>query len=399
MTAHNKKRTLMILGAGIYQLPAIRKAKALGIEVITVDYLPNNIGHKYSDIYEDISTIEAEKVLSAARKHKIDGIMTIASDIAVPTVAYVAKNLNLPSAGVEQASIISNKARFKSFLKQRGFAVPDFRECKNIGELIRYIDKTGLPILIKPVDRSGSKAIYRIDTTEGIEGKFKESKAASFKKSVCAEKILKGTEIGCETFCFDGNPEFINFTNKYLKGHIVNGHSLPCSLPRKKLEKIKKRVSDVIKALGIKWGPVNLDVMICGDNIYILDIGARLGGNCLPKIIYMSTGVDTVKLSIEVALGKRLEIPTEIRKDAYAVRIIGSPRDGMLKNHADIKNIIEKYPDILEIVIDRKPGEKVTAFNEGKNRVGHIITKGGNVKEAESNLILAERALNLRYSK
>ena len=115
------QKKLMLLGGLRYLLPVIEEAHKLGAYVITVDYLPDNIAHKYSDEYHNVSILDREAVLELARKLEIDGIMSFAVDPGVTTAAYVAEEMNLPFQGsYESISILQNKGRFRRFLTDNG---------------------------------------------------------------------------------------------------------------------------------------------------------------------------------------------------------------------------------------------------------------------------------------
>ncbi|MFA4851409.1 MAG: ATP-grasp domain-containing protein [Bacteroidales bacterium] len=389
----------MILGAGIYQLPAIKTAKKLGYEVITVDNIPDNVGHKLSDFSENVSTVDANGVLNVAKKHKIDGIMTIASDIAVLTVAYVGNKLHLPTITLEQAAIFSSKPRFKQFLFLKHFNVPVFKEVKCLKDAEALFNELGGPLFIKPSDRSGSKGVARINSLNELMQKFPTALGASLIGSVCVERFLEGVEVGCEAFCFGGKVAVIVITNKKMTDQfVVCGHSVPSDLSPDKINQVEAMVEKVIKALDINWGPVNLDIMITKNGLYVIDIGARLGGNGLPQIVGFSTGIDTVKMAIEVALGEKPSVPVRINDHPAGVRIFGTARKAILISYADFGSICSRFPEVIELVMDYHPGQKVNAFSEGKNRIGHVIVECRPEQNADLILDLIEQKLNFQYA-
>ena len=160
-------KKLMILGGARYALPVIEAAHKLGIYVITCDYLPDNIAHKYSDEYCNVSIIDKEKTLEAAKKLKIDGIMSFACDPGVITAAYVAEKMGLPNVGpYESVCILQNKGKFREFLKENNFTVPTAKSYKKIEDALNDIDKFNWPVIVKPTDSAGSKGVTRVDDKE-----------------------------------------------------------------------------------------------------------------------------------------------------------------------------------------------------------------------------------------
>lgn len=185
MTAEIKKKKLMLLGGLRYLLPVIEEAHKLDIHVITVDYLPDNIAHKYSDEYHNVSIIDKEAVLSLARKLEIDGIMSFAVDPGVVTAAYVAENMGLPFQGpYESVRILQDKALFRRFLTENGFNVPKAKGYENIDDALNDVDFFNWPVIVKPVDSAGSKGVTRVDRPEdlakAVEYALSESHSGNF---------------------------------------------------------------------------------------------------------------------------------------------------------------------------------------------------------------------------
>lgn len=160
----------MVLGGSRYALPVIKAAHDLGIYVITCDYLPDNIAHKYSDEYCNVSIIDKEKTLEAAKKLNIDGIMSFACDPGVITAAYVAEQMGLPNVGpYESVCILQNKSKFREFLTQNGFTVPTAKGYKNIDDALKDVGMFHWPVIVKPTDSAGSKGVTRVDDPKDLE--------------------------------------------------------------------------------------------------------------------------------------------------------------------------------------------------------------------------------------
>lgn len=389
---------LMILGAGIYQLPAIKSAKELGHTVITVDNIPNNIGHKYSDFCENVSTIDTKGVLEVARKHKIDGIMTIASDIALPVVSFVGEKLELQTLNRYQAEIMSSKPNFRYFLQTNKLPSPEFCEATTWADIEMFFKKVGPPLFIKPSDRSGSKGVAKANSLNELFQYFPKALEASLKGSVCVERFLDGIEVGCEAFCFEGKVEIIAITNKRLTdSHVVCGHSLPCKLSSESVKQVKEITGKVIKALDIRWGPVNLDIILTKDGPYVIDIGGRIGGNGLPQIVRFSTEINTLEMAIEFALGEKPKVPDRVETIPAGVRIFGAAFKAILKSYTDPNMVCLRFSEIIELAMDYESGQRVNAFSEGRNRIGHVIAKGKAGQDIDSVLDSIEKALNFQY--
>ena len=151
-------KKLLLLGGTRYLLPVIKAAHSLGMYVITCDYLPVNIAHKYSDEYLNVSIIDKEAVLNVAKRKQIDGIMSFATDPGVVTAAYVAEKMGLPSCGpYESVCILQDKGRFRKFLENHNFIVPHAKSYTDIEKAILEINYFNWAVIVKPVDSAGSK--------------------------------------------------------------------------------------------------------------------------------------------------------------------------------------------------------------------------------------------------
>jgi len=175
-------KKLFILGGSRYALPVIKAAHQLGAYVITADYLPDNIAHRYADEYRNVSVVEKEKVLDIAKKLKIDGIISFACDPGVVTAAFVAEKMGLPSCGpYKSVELLQNKKRFRQFLTDNGFNTPTAKGYTNIEQALNDIDCFSWPVIVKPTDSAGSKGVKRVEKPEELREAIKN--AISFSPS------------------------------------------------------------------------------------------------------------------------------------------------------------------------------------------------------------------------
>lgn len=221
-------KKLMILGGARYALPVIEAAHKLGIYVITCDYLPDNIAHKYSDEYCNVSIIDKEKTLEAAKKLKIDGIMSFACDPGVITAAYVAEKMGLPNVGpYESVCILQNKGKFREFLKENNFTVPTAKCYKKMEDALNDIDKFNWPVIVKPTDSAGSKGVTRVDD----KGVLKESIEYALSYSHSSEFIIedfitqKGYSSDTDSFSIDGELKFVSFNSQRFDSNAKNPYT------------------------------------------------------------------------------------------------------------------------------------------------------------------------------
>src|SRR5574344_224695 len=279
-------KKILILGAMEMHVPLIKRAKELGYYTITCDYLPDNPGHKISDEAHFESTTDKEAVLALARKLQINGIMTYNSDPAAPTVAYVYEKLKIPGNTYSSVKTMSEKDLFRTFLKEHNLNVPMFGKFKNTEEVCNNIKNYDFPIIMKPVDASGSKGVTVIKKMESVNSSIDFALQKSRCKRFIIEEYIdaKGPQLHGDGFISDGKIKFLYLGDHHFDQKINNLVPYSTTYPsihtdaeiQLCIEQIQKFITDV----GFKTGGINVELRISKRNnkAYIIDIGARNGG-------------------------------------------------------------------------------------------------------------------------
>ena len=252
---------------------------------------------------------------------------------------------------------------------------------------------------MKPLESSGSRGVFLIKNQEEIKKHFKNSMNFSFyNKGVIIEQYIEGLEVGGESLIWDNRLVFFQITNKYKNKHFVPiGHSLPSKLPNNLQKKVKDSIKKAIKGLKLEYGALNFDVIINtkGEPI-IIELGARLGGNCLPIIMHLQTGVDTIEICIQIALEMKPEVKFNYLEKSYCVKIIGASRNGKIINLNNKKIILSEHKDIHEIKFDYKIGDSIKMFNQGNHRIGHVIYSTDSIEKTEKFFQKLDKIINLK---
>ncbi len=389
-------KKLMILGAGIFQVSGIKKAVDLGYEVISVDYKPDNPGHRFSHKYINCSTVDKEGALKAARNHNIDGICTFSSDIAVSTAGYVSRSLGLPGIDPVVALNMSNKDLFRKFQRNNGLPHPEFLSIQNKAELLSVKETLSYPIVIKPSDTSGSRGVTFLGAENeiGLENAFEAAKKHSRKGVVVAEEFIEGTEVGGDGFMYEGRLVFFMITQKYLDGFVVTGHRVPVDLDKSIEEKIQKQLETCCLKSNYLNGSFNFDIMISGKDIFILEISPRTGGNGIPLIIEKYTGIDVEKMTILHAVNdfKPIEKQKTNSKGCGSL-VFGSLKAGKLENIISETELKEKASEVISMFVAVKIGDKIESFTHNGNLAGFVLYDCAN--DAEYNCIKDKVQKNL----
>ncbi len=389
-------KKIMILGASILQVPAIEKAIDMGLEVIAVDIDSNALGFKIPDVKKEIiSTIDIESVMSAAKKHNIDAIMTLASDMPIMTVAKVSKKLGLVGVDLDTAIKATNKSKMRESLKSFGVPVPLFYKVDSLDKCIKAVNKIkdkGYKCILKPADNSGSRGIVLLPdfNEKTINIAYNYSKNNSRNKIVMVEEFMEGPEVSVETISVDGKCNIIQITDKITTGapyFVEMGHSQPSQLPDSIIDKIKEITIAANKAIGIISGPSHTEIKITQNGPKIVEIGARLGGdNITTHLTPLSTGVDMVESCIKIALGEKPDIRIKYDK-ASAIRYLD-------QSHGRIKSIrgveeASKLPGIIQISIIHGKDHIINGIKSSSDRVGFVIGQADDCKGAISTVIKA----------
>ncbi len=380
------QKRILFLGGSKFQIPPIKYAKKEGHYVITCDYLPDNPGHKYADEYHNVSTTDKEAVLKLAEKLKIDGIVAYASDPAAPTQAYVANKLGLPSNPYESVLILARKDLFRDFLSKHGFLVPKSKSFYKLKEAYEWFDEIEKPVIVKPVDSSGSKGVTKIEKKEELEKAFSYALEFSREKKVVVEEFFTrdGYQVAGDGFIVDGKLVFRCWANEHFdklcNPFVPIGESFPSIMSEYTLEQAQRETQRLLDLLGMKQGALNFDFHYNKDGDFsFLELGPRNGGNLIPEAIKYATGVDLIKYTVDSALGLDCsDLSMKEVEGYYSSYMLHSIEDGIVK---EVWYSDEIRKNIVEENIYIKPGDEVSKFNGSHHTLGTMIMKFSSLNE------------------
>lgn len=305
-------KKLMILGGSRYALPVIKAAHELGVYVITADYLPDNIAHRYSDEYCNVSIVDREATLLAARERAIDGVISFACDPGVLTAAYIAEKMNLPSGGSYEAiSILQNKRRFRAFLAEHGFRVPAAKGYNSVEAALKDLDLFHWPVIVKPTDSAGSKGVNRVDAPEKLKAAIEYALSYSRGKEFIIEDYITQQGFSSDSDCFsvDGELKFVSFNAQRFDPHAENpytpaAYSWPSSISAKHQRELTDEIQRLIRLLGLGTTIYNVETREGTDGkAYIMECSPRGGGNRLAECLEYATGVRLVENAVRASIG------------------------------------------------------------------------------------------------
>lgn len=367
-------KKLLMLGGANSQLPAIKRAKELGYYVITCDYLPENPGHKISDEYVNVSTVDQEAILKLALEHKIDGIIAYASDPSAESAAYVIDQIGLAGTGYAATEILAEKDKFRMFQSKYGFNTPKFVSISSMEELEKQIENIPIPCIVKPVDSSGSKGITRIYTRNEIKTAYLYADQFSRAGRTIFEEIIDSPfcQLHGDGVVYHGELVFMELGDQRFRDNVPIGSSCPSTLYGKMKAEIWKEVERLLQEVKFIEGGINVEVRVSMDyDIYIIEIGPRTGGNYVPQLMEVATGYDEMTSVIQMAMGDYHATPNRWSNIGYAWQyIVGAKKNGIYKElwiHDEIKDRI-KY-----LYIHKKEGDKINDYRNSSGVVGVVI--------------------------
>lgn len=364
-------KKLVIIGASDFQNPLILKAKEMGYETFVFAWKCGDIGEKTADHFFPISIIEKEKILEKCKEIQPDGICSIASDLATITVNYVANKLGLNANSEYCTKISTNKYKMREAFKKNGIPTPNFiliDENYNMRDLTTI----KLPVIVKPVDRSGSRGVTKVENRNDLIRAINYAKSFSFNKSAIVEDYIEGDEYSCECISFHGEHHFLTITKKFTTGYphfIETGHMEPANLSNKQEEYIKEQVFKGLNALNITDGASHTEFKIKKDgSIGIIEIGARMGGDCIGSdLVFLSTGYDFLKMVINVACNEKPDLTIVGTRNKVQINF--------LFNQRNILELEKRKQDYPESIIRISEIKKTSNIYDSASRWGYYIFK------------------------
>lgn len=388
-------KKMMILGASALQVPAIKKAKELGYQVIAVDYDENAVGFAFADVKLVVSTLDQEEVYRQALIYQPDVVITSTSDGPVRTAAYVNEKLGKrPDLSYENAQCATIKSKMRNRLRECGVPIPKYYAVEDFTAFSEAVDKLNGRCIVKPADNAGSRGVMLLDPEELSEAHFNERKEQIYRYSrgnsrggtVMVEEYMQGPEVSVEAIVIEGKPHILTVTDKFITPppyFVELAHCEASMLDEKIQEGIRAVAGQAICAIGIENAPAHVEVKVTQDGPKIVELAARLGGDFITsKLVPLSTGIDMVGASVELAVGKRPDLTPKWNRGA-AIHFIHADegQEGIISEIA-VPRALYAQKGVEEISLYKKPGDSVQGTRSSNDRLGHVITTGETPQEA-----------------
>lgn len=378
-----EQKKLMLLGGLRYLLPIIDAAHKMGIYVITADYLPDNIAHKYSDEYCNVSIVDKEAVLAKARDLQIDGILSHAVDPGVVSAAYVAEQMNLPfQCSYKAACILQDKSLFRQFLQENGFNCPHAKGYTNVEDALNDVNYFTWPIIVKPVDSAGSKGVTKVTEFARLREAIDSALANSISKRFIIEDFLDivGYQSSTDIFTVDGNLVYPAYSDQLFDKDAANPYTpaieiWPSSMEQRHQDNLTEQLQRLFTALGVGSGIYNVESRVCSNGkTYIMEVSPRGGGNRIAELQDMATGQSLIRAEICKALSLPIgKITAPVYDGIWCNYILHSSKEGTLESIEINPDFEKKY--VKDIGLTVKQGDIIVPFTGANTSLGTLFLR------------------------
>ena len=387
---------LHVLGAGPWQLPTLRRAKARGLRVLVTDLFAERPGYAVADMHEQVDITDPAATLAAARRHGIDGILCDTTDIGVATAAHVAAALGLPGIGADAAARCTRKDLLRQACAARQVDQPCFRVVGDRSAAQLAGAALGLPLIAKPVDNQSGRGVMRVDTPDRVASAFAHALAHSRAGAVVMEQWVDGSEHIVDGVVFDGRAVMLAIASKPADARNVTIGTRIDYLSGADFERAHEQlaptVQAVVRAVGLTQGVFHAELLASPQRVVPIDFAARGGGVMIHHhVVEHVCGTSPIDLAIDAALGHAARPALQARRGA-SIRFLQAPR-GLLRAVSGVAEAAA-LPGVAAVHIAVEPGSPVGALQDKEDRPGFVVALADDTAEARA---IADRACGLLH--
>jgi biotin carboxylase len=389
-------KTVLFVGAGRHQRRAIQEAKARRLRVAAVDRNPEALGLREADIARVVDFSDVDAVLKATARLKVDGVLTVSADRAVPVVAAVAEARGLPGIGVATAHLMTHKVAMRRRLAEAGVPQPRFAAVRSISERRRAADEVGFPAVLKPADSGGQRGVFRVESIDEIDAHLHEALAASPTGEAILEEYVNGIELNGIVLARDGEMIPLTLSDRLRPPGVGFGvgwiHVYPPTIPSAQLAESERIASHTVHALGLRTG-IAFPQLIAADDgrVIVVECAARIPGGQMADLVRVATGVDLVEVQLRMALGE--DLPDDVLlprfRQPLAIRFLTAEPGPLPTGKVTWVGPLDKvlaFPGVVQADVYLQVGETIRPVRLDGDRRGYVIAT------ANTNLKALERA-------
>ncbi len=390
-------KKILILGAGLWQVPYLQKAKEMGLYVLATDWSDTAVGRDYADLFQPISVRDKEKSLRFAIENKIDAVFT-STDVGVPTAAYIAERLHLPGITPEQAELATNKYVMRNKLKEIGLKTPLYKMCKTQDELLAAYKAFPKQAIVKPTDNCGSRGVFIINSEDELRTVAKETFESSFSGTVLIEELMTGNESSVEILVDNGTPIILGWCKKIKSPFPYRVDMQLDYFPDRKEEEnaeVSDMVNQLVSGIEMKNGIMHIEFIWTHDGVKIIEFALRgCGGNVITRLMPVLRDYDIKRFLISKALGD--DMPVELKPSRFGTLKFIIPHEGKVKNVEGVEEINSKEY-VVDFHTDLEEGYVVESIKNTSKRPAHVIVVGDSREDVNTKINEVLNTLKIQY--
>lgn len=395
------QKTVLFVGAGRHQRRAIRQGRERGLRVVAVDRNPEALGFEEADVGEPVDFTDVEAVTEVARRHAVDGALTVSADRAVPVVAAVTEALGLPSIGTGTAHVMTHKIAMRRRFAEHGVAQPEFAAVRTVREGKEALETTGLPAVLKPADSGGQRGIFMLEGEDDLEAHLWAALNESPGGEAIVESFHDGLELNGIAVARDGEVQVLTLSDRLRPPGIGFGvgwiHVYPASIFGDVLEEAERVAAHSVHALGLRDGIAFPQLLVSDDGVRVVETAARIPGGQMADLVRWAVGVDLVEIALRQALGE--PVPDDLvdcsSKQPLAIRFLtaepGPLPTGKVVSIGSLDPVLAAE-GVVQADTYLQVGETIRPVQRDGDRRGYVIAVADTSVEA---LDRAERAARL----
>ena len=389
-------RTVLFVGAGRHQRGAIARAKETGLRVAAVDRNPDAPGLAAADIAKVVDFADVEAVLRATKRLRLDGVLTVSADRAVPVVAAVAEARGLPGIGTQTAHLMTHKVAMRRRLAEAGVPQPRFAAVRNLAETRRAADAVGFPAVLKPADSGGQRGVFRVESPDDVDVHLHEALAASPTGEAILEEFVDGIELNGIVIARNGETIPLTLSDRLRPLGLGFGvgwvHVYPPTIPPEQLDQAQRVAAHAVHALGLGTGIAFPQLIAALDGrVDVVECAARIPGGQMADLVRVAVGVDLVDVQLRMALGDELpdELVTPRFSQPLAIRFLTAEPGPLPTGRVTRIGSLDKvraFPGVVQAEVYLQQGEVIRPVRVDGDRRGYVLAT------ADTNLDALERA-------
>jgi biotin carboxylase len=393
-------RKILIIAAGVWQIPVIKKAKDMGLTVISTDRDPGAPGFAFADFHETVDITDLAGTLAVAKKYVVDAVITDQTDVAVPTAAYISEKLGLPGIWYETALRATNKFLMREACRKAGVPMPAYRKVRTTDEAAGAAEEIGYPVVIKPVDSQSSRGVAKVFNPSDMYMWFPRAIENTREQSVLIEEMMTGVESSLEGFVIDGKLTVLGICDK-VKCPPPFSYDLrlvyPAFFEQKIIDEMKAMNQTIVAAIGISSGITHTEMIVTPEGPRLLEIAARgCGSRVASDLIPAMTGVDLTGLKIAQLFGSHISVKRTLYKCGI-LEFIMLP-EGIVKKITGMQEAV-KIPGVLAAELFVRKGDTIGIIDSGRKRPGYVLAIGDSRDEVVEKVESVKKMLCIEMEK